>query len=195
WANSAEVPVINGLTDLHHPCQALGDLMTIREHFKQLKGIRMAYIGDGNNVAHSLIEAASKSGLQIHVASPAGHEPDAGIVSAAKKEAQETGADLQVGGDPAEAARDADVIYTDVWVSMGQEKGARAKAKKFQPFQVNEKLVGTAKDSAIVMHCLPAHRGEEITSSVMDGPQSVIWAQAENRLHAQKAVLEWLLVP
>lgn len=195
WADSAEVPVINGLTDLHHPCQALGDLMTIREQFKQLKGITMAYIGDGNNVAHSLIEAAAKTGLNIRVASPPGHEPNAGIVSTAEEDAKKTGAEILITGDPLEAARGVDVLYTDVWVSMGQEKEALAKAKKFQPFQINEKLLANAKDSAIVMHCLPAHRGEEITSEVMDGAQSVVWTQARNRLHAQKAVLEWLLVP
>ncbi len=193
WTASATIPVINGLTDLHHPCQALGDLMTIREQFGALKGLKLAYIGDGNNVAHSLIEAAAKTGIEIHLACPKGFEPDPLIVEASRIVAKQTGGTIEISREPARAAEDADVLYTDVWVSMGQEKQAKAKLKKFKPYQINDKLLSVAKPSAVVMHCLPAHRGMEITAGVMDGKQSVIWDQAENRLHIQKAILEWLL--
>lgn len=193
WAAAATIPVINGLTDLHHPCQALGDLMTIRERFGTLKGLKLAYIGDGNNVAHSLIEAAAKTGIEIRLASPKGFEPDPLIVEASRIVAKQTGGTIEILRDPAKAAEDADVLYTDVWISMGQEKQAKAKLKKFKPYQINDKLLLAAKPSAVVMHCLPAHRGMEITAAVLDGKQSIIWDQAENRLHIQKAILEWLL--
>ncbi|MBI3812055.1 MAG: ornithine carbamoyltransferase [Nitrospirae bacterium] len=193
WAAAAAIPVINGLTDLHHPCQALGDLMTIRERFGTLKGLKLAYIGDGNNVAHSLIEAAAKTGIEIHLACPKGFEPDPLIVAASRIVAKQTGGTIEIGREPAKAAEDADVLYTDVWISMGQEKQAKAKLKKFKPYQINDTLLSVAKPSAVVMHCLPAHRGMEITADVLDGKQSVIWDQAENRLHIQKAILEWLL--
>ncbi len=193
WSAEATIPVINGLTDLHHPCQALGDLMTIRERFGALKGLKLVYIGDGNNVAHSLIEAAAKTGMRIHLACPKGFEPDPLIVAASRIVAKQTGGAIEITRDPAKAAEDADVIYTDVWISMGQEKQAQAKLKKFKQYQINDKLLSVAKPSAVVMHCLPAHRGLEISSEVMDGKQSIIWDQAENRLHIQKAILEWLL--
>jgi ornithine carbamoyltransferase len=193
WAASATIPIINGLTDLHHPCQALGDLMTIRERFGTLKGLKLAYVGDGNNVAHSLIEAAAKTGIKIHLACPKGFEPDPLIVEASRITAKQTGGTIEISRDPAKAAEDADVLYTDVWISMGQEKQAKTKIKKFKPYQINDRLLSVAKPSAVVMHCLPAHRGMEITAEVMDGKQSAIWDQAENRLHIQKAILEWLL--
>jgi len=193
WAAVAAIPIINGLTDLHHPCQALGDLMTIRERFGTLKGVTLAYIGDGNNVAHSLIEAAAQTGIGIRLACPKGFEPDPLIVEASRIVAKRTGGAIEVLREPAAAAEDADALYTDVWISMGQEKQAKTKLKKFKPYQINEKLLSLAKPSAVVMHCLPAHRGLEISAEVMDGKQSVIWDQAENRLHIQKAILEWLL--
>ena len=194
WAAAATIPVVNGLTDLHHPCQALGDLMTIREHFGALKGLKLAYIGDGNNVAHSLIEGAARTGMEIHLASPKGYGPDPEIVEASRIAARQTGAQIETMEEPRKAARDADVLYTDVWISMGQEKEAKSRLKKFKPYQINDKLLSVAKPSAVVMHCLPAHRGMEITAEVMDGKQSIVWDQAENRLHIQKAILEWLLV-
>ncbi|MEK6683068.1 MAG: ornithine carbamoyltransferase [Nitrospirota bacterium] len=193
WAAAATIPVINGLTDLHHPCQALGDLMTIRERFGSLKGLKLTYIGDGNNVAHSLIEAAAKTGVEIHLACPKGFEPDPLIVGASRIVAKQMGGKIEISREPAKAAEDADVLYTDVWISMGQEKQAKTRLKKFKPYQINGRLLSVAKPSAIVMHCLPAHRGLEISSDAMDGKQSAIWDQAENRLHIQKAILEWLL--
>jgi len=193
WAASATIPVVNGLTDLHHPCQALGDLMTIRERFGALKGLKLAYIGDGNNVAHSLIEGASQTGIEIHLACPKGYGPNPRIVEASRIVAKQTGAQIETMEEPRKAARDADVLYTDVWISMGQEKEAKARLKKFKPYQINDTLLSVAKPSAVVMHCLPAHRGMEITGDVMDGKQSIVWDQAGNRLHVQKAILEWLL--
>lgn len=193
WATAAAIPVINGLTDLHHPCQALGDLMTIRERFGALKGLKLTYIGDGNNVAHSLIEAVAKTGMRIHLACPKGYEPSPLIVEASQRVAKRTGGRIEIVHEPVKAARDADILYTDVWVSMGKEKEAKTRLKKFRPYQINEKLLAVAKPSAVVMHCLPAHRGLEITDEAMDGKQSIIWDQAENRLHIQKAILEWLL--
>jgi len=193
WASAATIPVINGLTDLHHPCQALGDLMTIRERFGSLKGIRIAYIGDGNNVAHSLIEAAAKTGIEIHLACPDGYGPNPMIVQASRITARQSGAQIELTNDPKKAAAGADVLYTDVWVSMGQEKLARTKPKILRRYQINSALLSLAKPTAVVMHCLPAHRGQEITAEVMDGKQSIVWDQAENRLHVQKAILEWLM--
>ncbi len=192
-ANHATIPVINGLTDLHHPCQALADLFTIRERKKDLKGLRFCYIGDGNNMAHSLIEACVKVGMHVALACPAGYEPDAGIMREAKQTAQETGAELLLIGDPKKAAQGADIVYTDVWASMGQEKEHAQRVKAFAGYQVDEKLMKAAASDAFVMHCLPAHRGEEIAAAVIDGPQSVVFDQAENRLHAQKAVMELLM--
>jgi len=193
WAAAATIPVVNGLTDLHHPCQALGDLMTIRERFGALKGLKLAYIGDGNNVAHSLIEGAAKTGIEIHLACPKGYGPNPRIVEASRIVAKQSGAQIETMEEPRKAARDADVLYTDVWVSMGQEKEAKSRLKKFKPYQINDTLLSVAKPSAVVMHCLPAHRGMEITDDVMDGKQSIVWDQAGNRLHIQKAILEWLL--
>lgn len=191
FAANASVPVINGLTDLHHPCQALADIMTVLEAKGRLKGIRMAYIGDGNNVANSLIEAAAKTGLDLTIATPEGHEPDPDVLSRAREAAK---GEIIVLREPREAAGRADVVYTDVWTSMGQEKEEEERRRKFRNYQVNSSLVSCAKKDAIVMHCLPAHRGQEITDEVMDGPRSVIFEQAENRLHTQKALLEFLLI-
>jgi ornithine carbamoyltransferase len=192
-AHHATIPVINGLTDLHHPCQALADLFTIQEKRKKLKGLKMAYVGDGNNVANSLIEACVKVGMHISIGCPHGYEPDAGIMREAQREAARTGSTLRVVNDPAKAAADADVLYTDVWASMGQEAEHAVRVQAFQGYQVDQKLMDVAAPKAIVMHCLPAHRGEEIAAAVIDGPQSVVFDQAENRLHTQKAVLELLM--
>jgi ornithine carbamoyltransferase len=192
-ARHASIPVINGLTDLHHPCQALADLFTIREKRGGLAGLRFAYVGDGNNMANSLIEACVKTGMHVVVACPPGYEPDAGVMAEAKKEAAGTGSELKVLNDPAKAAKDADIVYTDVWASMGQEKEHAKRIEAFRGFSVDAKLMKNAKPDALVMHCLPAHRGEEIGAEVIDGPQSVVFDQAENRLHTQKALLLWLL--
>ncbi|MBI5049817.1 MAG: ornithine carbamoyltransferase [Nitrospirae bacterium] len=189
FAKNAAIPVINGLTDLHHPCQALADLMTINEKKGRLKGVHMVYVGDGNNVANSLIEAASVTGMHLFIACPEGYEPDSRIY----KKAVSEGAYVKILRKPEEAVKDADVLYTDVWVSMGQEEGAEKKKKAFRAYQINKKLLSLASPDAIVMHCLPAHRGEEITDDVIDSPKSVVFDQAENRLHAQKALLETLI--
>jgi len=190
FARHSSIPVINALTDLHHPCQALADLMTIYENKGRLKGIKLAYIGDGNNVANSLIEAASRMEINLTMACPEGLEPDAGVLERAREKAK---SEIVILREPKEAAGMADAVYTDVWVSMGQEGRAEEKLKKLKGYQVNGPLLSCAKKDVIVMHCLPAHRGLEITDEVMDGPQSVVFAQAENRLHAQKALLEFLL--
>jgi ornithine carbamoyltransferase len=187
------MPVINGLTDLSHPCQALSDLLTIREKKGRLKGIKIAYIGDGNNVANSLIEAAAKMGMIITLGCPVGYQPEQHVVDRARIEAVKTGAVIEIGHDPQIAAKEADVIYTDVWISMGREREHARRLKVLAPYQVNSRLLHRAKPDAIVMHCLPAHRGEEISAEVLDGPQSVIIDQAENRLHMQKAILTNLL--
>jgi ornithine carbamoyltransferase len=193
WAREATMSVINGLTDLSHPCQALSDLLTIREKKGRLKGIKIAYIGDGNNVANSLIEAAAKMGMTIALGCPAGYQPDQHVVDLARLEAEKTGAVVELTHDPSIAAKEADVIYTDVWISMGREREQARRLKVLGPYQVNSRLVSRAKSDAIIMHCLPAHRGEEISAEVLDGPQSVILDQAENRLHMQKAILTKLL--
>lgn len=190
FASTASIPVINGLSDLHHPCQVLADLMTIYEKKGRLKGIRLAYIGDGNNVANSLIEAAVRTEINLIMACPEGYEPAPQVLDRARPSAK---SDVIILRNPKEAAGMADVIYTDVWVSMGQEKEAEDRKKRFRPYQVNEALLACARSDVIVMHCLPAHRGEEITDEVMDGPHSVVFDQAENRLHCQKALLEFLL--
>ncbi|HDY70530.1 MAG TPA: ornithine carbamoyltransferase, partial [Nitrospirae bacterium] len=187
--SNAGIPVINGLSDLHHPCQALADLMTIQEKKGRVRGLKIAYIGDGNNVANSLIEASGRLGYTIVIACPEGYEPDAGVL----EDAGSGKGEIVVLPNPEEAAGMADVIYADVWVSMGQEAETEKKRQRFLPYQVNSRLLGCAKSDAIVMHCLPAHRGEEITDEVIDGPQSVVFDQAENRLHTQKALLEFLL--
>ncbi len=192
-ARHASIPVINGLTDLHHPCQALADLFTIREKRGTLKALRFAYIGDGNNMAHSLIEAGVKVGMHVSLACPPGYEPDAGIMREASQAASATGCELKLFTDPAKAAKDADIVYTDVWASMGQESEHAKRVDAFRGYQVDEKLMRHAAPQALVMHCLPAHRGEEIAAAVIDGPQSVVFDQAENRLHVQKAIMELLL--
>lgn len=190
FAAAATIPVINALTDLHHPCQALADLMTLREKRGELRGVRLAYVGDGNNVAHSLIEAAALAGMSLHVATPPAFAPDPGVVAAARRCAHETGATIEVGTDPVAAVRGADAIYTDVWVSMGDPEAERAaRFAALAPYQVNEALFAHAKRDAIFLHCLPDHRGEEVTAEVVDGPRSVVFDQAENRLHTAIAVL------
>ena len=192
-ARFASIPVINGLTDLHHPCQALADLFTIQEKKGKLRGLKLAYVGDGNNVANSLIEACVKTGMNISLACPAGYEPIDAIMAASRAEAVHTRSSLEITPDPYQAVRDADIVYTDVWTSMGQEKEQARRLKAFKGFEVNAPLMRAANPTAIVMHCLPAHRSEEISAEVIDGPQSVIFDQAENRLHTQKAILEILL--
>jgi ornithine carbamoyltransferase len=193
-ARTARVPVINGLTDHHHPCQILADLFTLREKRGRLAGTVMAYVGDGNNIANSLLEGAAQTGIHLRVASPPGFEPDAAVLRAAEAAAAGTGATLTVGHDPAAAVEGADAIYTDTWVSMHQEGDAARRRDLFRPYQVDARLVAQARPGALVMHCLPAHRGEEITAEVLDGPQSIAFDQAENRLHVQKAILETLII-
>lgn len=188
-ARGSKVPVINGLTDLLHPCQTISDLFTIREKKDRLGGLKLAYIGDGNNVCNSLLLSCSKAGVNVSVANPKGYEPDPTIVENAKEKAKEKDVILELIDDPHEAVVDADVIYTDVIVSMGQ-KGRKRRLKDFRGYQVNAELMEKAKDDVIFMHCLPAHRGEEVASEVIDGPHSVVFDQAENRLHVQKVILE-----
>ncbi|MGJ7034353.1 ornithine carbamoyltransferase [Anoxybacillus eryuanensis] len=192
-AHYATIPVINGLTDDDHPCQALADLLTIYEVKGKLQGLKLAYIGDGNNMAHALMLAAAKAGMDCAIASPKGYEPKETIVKKAKYIASESGATIVVTNDPYEAIAHADVVYTDVWASMGQEAEANERMHIFAPFQVNEALVQQAKQDFIFLHCLPAHRGEEVTEGVIDGAHSYIFQQAGNRLHAQKALLVSLL--
>ncbi|MBA5870688.1 MAG: ornithine carbamoyltransferase [Nitrospira sp. CR2.1] len=193
WAREASIPIINGLTDLNHPCQALSDLLTIQEKKRRLKGVKIAYVGDGNNVTNSLIEAAAKTGMTIAVGCPPGYQPNQAIVDRAREEARLTGAVIEIGADPLVAVKGADVVYTDVWISMGQEREQTKRLKILAPYQLNARLLKCAKSDALVMHCLPAHRGEEISAEVLDGPQSVVFDQAENRLHMQKAILVRLL--
>ncbi|GKS65643.1 ornithine carbamoyltransferase [Nitrospira sp.] len=193
WAREATMPVINGLTDHSHPCQALSDLLTIQEMKGRLKGINLAYIGDGNNVANSLIEAGAKMGMRVVIGCPSGYQPDQRVIDRARVDAQATGASIEVVENPQVAVKEADVVYTDVWISMGREREQARRLRTLTPYQLNRRLLQRAKPDAIVMHCLPAHRGEEITADVLDGPQSVIIDQAENRLHMQKAILSRLL--
>jgi ornithine carbamoyltransferase len=188
-ADAAEVPVINGLTDRHHPCQALADLLTVREEFGRLEGVKISYVGDGNNVSHSLAIGCALTGASLTIAHPEGHAPDPGVIELAGS----LGAAPALTEDPREAASGARVVYTDVWASMGQEGEAEERKKRFAPYQVNEELMGIAESGAIFLHCLPAHRGEEVTAGVIDGPGSRVFDQAENRLHAQKALLYLLL--
>jgi ornithine carbamoyltransferase len=183
------VPVINGLSDYTHPCQGLADLFTVYEKKGRLSGLRLAYVGDGNNVAHSLLYGCSKVGMDITLACPKGYEPDPEVVSRAKEEGKRNGCKVNVTEDPIEAVREADIIYTDVWASMGKEKEHGKRVKILKPYQVNAKLVKEAKKDYLFMHCLPAHRGEEVTDEVADSKNSVIFDQAENRLHTQKALM------
>jgi ornithine carbamoyltransferase len=192
-ASTSEVPVVNALSDFEHPCQCLADLLTIKEKKDKLSGLTLAYIGDGNNMAHSLILGGAKAGMNVRVATPPGYEPIPQVVHRANEIGEETGGATEVSNDPEAAAKDADALYTDVWASMGQEEEASERSLVFQNFRIDQDLVERARDDAIVMHCLPAHRGQEITDEVIDGPRSVVWDQAENRLHAQKALLVWLL--
>ncbi len=192
-AEWAAVPVVNGLSDFDHPCQGMADLLTIQEKLGGLKGVKLAYVGDGNNVLHSLLMGGANTGMRIWAATPGGYGPLSEVVEWARLRAAETGAEIHLVADPYEAAADADVIYTDTWTSMGQETEAAIRRQVFPPYQVNAALVSAAKKQAGVMHCLPAHRGEEITDEVADGAHSWIFDQAENRLHAQKAVLVDLL--
>lgn len=185
----AGIPVINGLTDLLHPCQVLTDLFTVLEKKRILKGLKLAYIGDGNNMAHSLLNGCSKVGMNISIASPSGYKPNKDIVENAKKFAKYMGSKIEITDDPVAAVKNADIVYTDVWASMGQEKEAEERKKKFAKYQVNPKLIRNAKEDYLFMHCLPAHRGEEVVNEVADSPNSVIFDEAENRLHVQKAIM------
>jgi ornithine carbamoyltransferase len=194
FARYSQVPVINGLSDLSHPCQGLADIFTIRERKgPDLRGVEIAYIGDGNNVAHSLMLCAAKTGASLRIATPAGYEPLPRYRELAAAEAKSSGAQIAVGNDPIAAVSGADVVYTDVWTSMGQEQEYERRRRAFQGFQLNPALLARAKGDAIVLHDLPAHRGEEITDEVIDGPQSAVFDQAENRMHTEKALLCWLL--
>jgi ornithine carbamoyltransferase len=188
-ARYADIPVINGLTDTHHPCQVLSDLMTVQERFGRVTDLKIAWIGDGNNMANSWISAALRLDFELYLACPRGYEPDQGLLD----QAQKAGKPVYCLDDPARIVKDAHVVNTDVWASMGQEDEARARTKVFYPYQVNEALMQQARADAVVLHCLPAHRDEEITDAVLNGPNSGVWDQAENRLHLQKALLEWLL--
>ena len=193
FAKYGSVPVINGLTDDFHPCQALADLLTFYENKGDFAGRKMAFIGDGNNMAHSLMVICAKLGMDFAIACPEGYEPNADVIKAAKEVAAKTGSSILITKDPKEAAKGADAVYTDVWASMGQESGADQKYKAFKEYSVDASLMALAKKDAIFLHCLPAHRGEEVTEDVIDGPQSVIFDEAENRLHAQKALMVLLM--
>jgi ornithine carbamoyltransferase len=192
-ARSGSIPVVNALSDYSHPCQALADLQTIRERKRRLAGIRLAYLGDGNNVAHSLLFAGAKAGMHVAVATPIGYEPIPQVVRRAGEIAAETGGSVELTHDPATAAKGADVLYTDVWASMGKELEHGERALIFKPYQLSTDTLAVASPDVVVLHCLPAHRGEEIAAEVMDGPNSAVFDQAENRLHTQKALLSWLL--
>ena len=189
----AGIPVINALSDHEHPCQALADFLTLQERFGDLTQVRLAYVGDGNNVAHSLILAAAGTGASIAVATPEGYEPESEVVASARQIAKKTGAKIEVLTDPVEAVTGADAVYTDVWASMGQESEAAKRKAIFAPYQVNQRLFARANKHAVFMHCLPAHRGDEVSAAVIDSPRSVVFDQAENRLHIQKAILVLLL--
>ena len=192
-ARYAGVPVINGLSNLLHPCQALADLLTIQEKKGRLEGIQLAYVGDSNNVTHSLLEAGAKVGMHVRVGSPKGYEPDGELWERAALAARRTGAKLEVTEDPVEAIRGAHIVYTDTWVSMGWEAEREERLRTFRPYQVNSKLLAHAHPDYLFMHCLPAHRGEEVTPDIIDGPRSVVFDEAENRLHVQKALLALLM--
>ncbi len=192
-AEHASIPVINALTDLLHPCQALGDFFTLREKFGSLEGLKLAFVGDGNNVCHSLIVTGAKLGVSISVATPLGFEPKAEIVEDSKAFAQENGGTIRLLHDPIEAVAGAHAVYTDVWASMGQEYATHLRSQVFAPYQLTEELMAAADPSAVFMHCLPAHRGQEVAPAVIDSPRSIVYDQAENRLYAQKALLILLL--
>jgi ornithine carbamoyltransferase len=192
-AKFAGIPIINGLSDLSHPCQALADIYTVKEKLGKLKGLKLAYIGDGNNVCHSLLYACSKMGMDVSVASPKGYECQPSVVKESKGLAKNSGSSVFMTNKPEDAAKGADVLYTDVWASMGQEKEAAKRAKAFKGFQINKKLAALAKPHCLIMHCLPAHRGQEISDEVIDSKNSVVFDEAENRLHVQKAILIKLL--
>jgi ornithine carbamoyltransferase len=192
-ARHASIPVINALSDLEHPCQAMADMLTLQEHFGELRGLHFTYVGDGNNMAHSLMLAAASLGVSITVGTPKGYEPDAAITDVARHLGGISGASVRVTNDPVEAVSGADAVYTDVWASMGQESEAADRSLIFAPFQVNQKLFSRAAKHAVFMHCLPAHRGDEVMASVIDSPRAVVFDQAENRLHVQKSILVLLL--
>jgi ornithine carbamoyltransferase len=192
-AQSCHIPVINALTDLLHPCQAMADFFTLKEKRGDLANFKLAYVGDGNNVCHSLLSAAAKAGSKMSVATPPGYEPDPEIRKQAEEDGKETGASFSFTNDPSEAVKNADAIYTDTWASMGQEQEKEKRGEIFAPFQVNKSLMAKAKKGAFFMHCLPAHRGEEVTDDVIDSSQSLVYDQAENRLHVQKVVMLSLL--
>ena len=192
-AKYGSIPVINGLTDEMHPCQILADLLTVYEHKGKLEGLKLAYIGDGNNVAHSLLHGCAKTGIDIAIASPKGYECDSRYVDEAKEAAKSSGSNVVLTQDPVEAIANADVVYADTWISMGQEDQKEEKLNIFMPYQINSQLFSKAKEDAIFLHCLPAYRGYEVTEDVIDGAQSVIFDEAENRLHAQKAVMATLM--
>jgi ornithine carbamoyltransferase len=192
-AGAASVPVVNALSDFEHPCQCLADLLTVREIKGELAGRTLVYLGDGNNVTHSLLLGGAMGGMRVRTATPPGFEPIPQIVQRARELAEQTGGSIEILNDPLEACRDADVLYTDVWASMGQEEEADERALIFPAYQLDQRKVALARDDVTVLHCLPAHRGQEITDEVIDGPHSAVWDQAENRLHTQKALLLWLL--
>ena len=192
-AQSCHIPVINALTDLLHPCQAMADFFTLKEKRGDLANFKLAYVGDGNNVCHSLLSAAAKAGSKMSVATPPGYEPDSEIRKQAEEDGKETGASFSFTNDPSEAVENADAIYTDTWASMGQEQEKEKRGEIFAPFQVNKSLMAKAKKGAFFMHCLPAHRGEEVTDDVIDSSQSLVYDQAENRLHVQKVIMLSLL--
>jgi ornithine carbamoyltransferase len=192
-AAHASIPVVNALSDRFHPCQALSDFFTLEERFGAARGLKLAYVGDGNNVCHSLLLAGARVGANVRVATPAGYAPDAQIVADARRTAKETRGKIEVLRAPQEAVAGAQAIYTDVWTSMGQESETDERAAKFAPYQVNDELISLAAPDAVFLHCLPAHRGAEVTDAVMDGPRSIVFDQAENRLHVQKAILLKLL--
>ncbi len=193
-ARWSAVPVINALSDCYHPCQALADFFTLRERFGALQGLKLAFVGDGNNVSHSLLLCAARLGVDMTVCTPADYQPDASIVSTARELAAATGASIGLYSDPVEAVEGAHAVYTDVWASMGQEHEAGQRRQVFAPYQVTEQILGAARPDAVFMHCLPAHRGEEVTDAVMESPASIVFDQAENRLHAQKALLLMMLL-
>ncbi len=188
-AEFGSIPIINGLTDLLHPCQVMADLMTVYEHKGKLEGLKFAYIGDGNNMANSILYGCAKAGMDVSVATPVGYAPDAEVIANAKDDAKKTGSEIVITNDPVEAIMNADVVCTDTWVSMGQEAEKAERIKIFGDYQVNAELFAKSKEDSIFLHCLPAYRGYEVTEDVIDGPRSVIFDEAENRLHAQKAVL------
>ena len=191
-ADAASVPVVNALTDDHHPCQALADLLTLRRHYGYLEGIRLAYVGDGNNVAHSLMEAGALAGMHVAVARPPGYEPDHDVTIRALALAAEHGGSIHLGHDPRAAVADADAVYTDAWVSMGEDAGRERRLTDPQTYQVDDALMRAAAPEAVFMHCLPAHRGREVTAEIIDGPRSIVWEQASNRLPTAQATLRTL---